>query len=142
MIESEIESEVRLAALCDHALVAQDGKLSLMGIFRNISVSNLPAQHPRMFVVAVLGLEQGAHEVAVHLRDPQGKAAMPHPPEMTVHSSGGNQDVNVIVELNNMSFTVYGQYRFDLDVDGRTVGSLPVTITQMASQTPGGPRPN
>ncbi|HVE71854.1 MAG TPA: hypothetical protein VNI54_10835 [Thermoanaerobaculia bacterium] len=136
------EAEIRLAALCDHALVAQDGKLSVMGIFRNISVSDLPAQHPRMFVVAVLMLDQGAHEVSVHLRDPQGRPAMPHPPEMTVHSSGTTQDVNVIVELNNMSFAAYGQYRFDLHVDGRTVGSLPVTITQMASKTPGGPRPN
>ena len=30
--------EIRLGALCDHALVGQDGKVSLMGIFRNISV--------------------------------------------------------------------------------------------------------
>ena len=26
--------EIRLAALCDHALVGQDGKVSLLGIFR------------------------------------------------------------------------------------------------------------
>ena len=37
-----VTAEIRLAALCDHALVGQDGKVSLMGIFRNISVSGLP----------------------------------------------------------------------------------------------------
>ena len=135
------EPEVRLAVLCDHALVGQDGKLSLLGIFRNISVSDLPAQHPRMFVVAVLGVDQGQHAVVVRLLDPDGRPAMPHQPEIAVHSSGGGQDVNVVVELNNLSFAAYGNYRFDLEVDGRTIGSLPVSIGQM-SATPGGRRAN
>jgi len=76
-------AEIRLAALCDHALVGQDGKVSLMGIFRNISVSGLPAQHPRMFVVAILGLEVGAHTVKVRLLRPDGQQAMPNPPEIS-----------------------------------------------------------
>lgn len=135
------EPEVRIAVVCDHALVGQDGKLSLLGIFRNISVSDLPAQHPRMFLVAVLGLDQGQHAVVVRLLDPEGTPAMPHPPEMTVHSSGTGQDVNVVVELNNLSFTAYGTYQFDLEVDGRTIGALPVSIGQM-SATPGGRRAN
>lgn len=135
------EPEVRIAVVCDHALVGQDGKLSLLGIFRNISVSDLPAQHPRMFLVAVLGLDQGQHAVVVRLLDPEGTPAMPHPPEMTVHSSGAGQDVNVVVELNNLSFTAYGTYQFDLEVDGRTIGALPVSIGQM-SATPGGRRAN
>lgn len=132
---------MRLAVVCDHALVGQDGKLSLLGIFRNISVSDLPAQHPRMFLVAVLGLDQGQHAVVVRLLDPEGTPAMPHPPEMTVHSAGAGQDVNVVVELNNLSFTAYGTYQFDLEVDGRTIGALPVSIGQM-SATPGGRRAN
>jgi hypothetical protein len=41
------------------------------------------------------------------------------------------QDVNVIVELNNMSFTSYGTHRFDLEVDGSSIGALPVAIVQM-----------
>jgi len=135
------DPEIRLAVLCDHALVGQDGKVSVLGIFRNISVSDLPAQHPRMFVVAVLGLDAGAHAVVVQLRGPDGRPAMQHAPEMTVHSSGDSQDVNVIVELNNLSFASYGEYRFDLDVDGHTTESLSVSIVQMGA-TPGGRRAN
>lgn len=126
--------EIKLAALCDHALVGQDGKVSLMGIFRNISVSGLPAQHPRMFLVAILGLEVGPHSVVVKLLRPDGQQAMPNPPEISVHAAAG-QDVNVIVELNNMSFTTYGMHRFQLTVDGDAIGDLPVTIIQM--QAPG-----
>ena len=126
--------EIRLAALCDHALVGQDGKVSLVGIFRNISVSGLPAQHPRMFLVAILGLEVGPHSVVVKLLRPDGQQAMPNPPEISVHAAAG-QDVNVIVELNNMSFTTYGMHKFQLSVDGDAIGDLPVAIVQM--QAPG-----
>ncbi len=126
--------EIRLAALCDHALVGQDGKVSLLGIFRNISVSGLPAQHPRMFLVAILGLEVGPHSVVVKLLRPDGQQAMPNPPEISVHAAAG-QDVNVIVELNNMSFTTYGMHKFQLSVDGDAIGDLPVAIVQM--QAPG-----
>ena len=126
--------EIKLAALCDHALVGQDGKVSLMGIFRNISVSGLPAQHPRMFLVAILGLEVGPHSVVVKLLRPDGQQAMPNPPEISVHAAAG-QDVNVIVELNNMSFTTYGMHKFQLTVDGDAIGDLPVAIVQM--QPPG-----
>ncbi|TMB79662.1 MAG: hypothetical protein E6J52_02290 [Chloroflexi bacterium] len=126
--------EIRLGALCDHALVGQDGKVSLLGIFRNISVSGLPAQHPRMFLVAILGLDVGPHTVIVRLLRPDGQQAMPNPPEISVHAAAG-QDVNVIVELNNMSFTTYGMHRFQVNIDGEAVGELPVTIAQM--QPPG-----
>lgn len=122
--------EIRLAALCDHALVGQDGKLSLLGIFRNISVSRLPAQHPRMFLVAVLTLEPGEHSVVVRLRRPDGTAAMADVPQMKVHASAG-QDVNLVVELNNLSFGSYGQHRFDLEIDGDAVGALEIGVTAM-----------
>ncbi|MDE3112402.1 MAG: hypothetical protein KGN00_07790 [Chloroflexota bacterium] len=122
--------EVRVAALCDHALVGQDGKVTMVGIFRNITVSGLPAQHPRMYLVAILGLDQGPHEVVVRLMRPDGSAAMPEAPRIQVRAMPG-QDVNVIVELNNINFTVYGTHRFDVEVDGTTAGSLPVAIGQM-----------
>ena len=122
--------EIKLAALCDHAMVGQDGKLSVLGIFRNISVSQLPAQHPRMYVVAVLALESGAHEVVVRLVRPDGGQGLPQSPRLSVHAVPG-QDVNVVVELNNLGFATYGAHRFELDVDGSTIGSLPVTISQI-----------
>lgn len=124
--------EIKIAALCDHAIVGQDGKLSMLGIFRNISVSQLPAQHPRMFLVAVLALDPGPHEVVVRLVKPDGGGAMAEDPRIQVHSVPG-QDVNVIVELNNLGFTSYGTHHFDLDIDGATVGSLPVAVSSITS---------
>ena len=95
-----MSGEIRLGALCDHALVGQDGKVSLMGIFRNISVSGLPAQHPRMFLVAILGLEVGAHNNGwCGFCCRQRPAVDADPPLVGVHAVAV-QDVNVNVELN------------------------------------------
>ena len=132
--------DIRLAALCDHALVGQDGKVSILGVFRNISVTGLPAQHPRMFLVAILGLDAGSHDVVVRLRRPDGGEAMPNAPQISVNAIAG-QDVNVIVELNNLSFTTFGTHRFDLEIDGAVAGALPVSIVQMQAPQ-SGRRPN
>jgi hypothetical protein len=123
-------ADVRLAALCDHALVGQDGKVSLIGIFRNISVSALPAQHPRMYLVAILGLDPGAHTVTVDLRRPDGAAAMPNPPTISVQAAPG-QDVNVIVELNNLNLASFGEHTFVVDADGATVTALPLAVSEI-----------
>ena len=105
--------------------------MSILGVFRNISVTGLPAQHPRMFLVAILGLDAGTHQVVVRLRKPDGGQSMPNAPELSVNAIAG-QDVNVIVELNNLSFATYGTHRFDLEIDGEAAGSLPVSIVQMS----------
>jgi len=128
--------EIRLVALCDHALVGQDGKVSLLGIFRTINVSGLPAEHPRMYLVAILALEAGAHSVVVQLHRPDGSPAMPNPPEISVHGVAG-QDVNVIVELNKINFGSYGVHHFSIEVDGAATGTVAVSIEQMTPPAQG-----
>lgn len=127
-------SSLRLAALCDHALVGQDGKVSSIGIFRNISVSGLPAQHPRMYLVAILELPPGPHLVTVQLRRPDGTSAMQTPPQLTVQAQPG-QDVNVIVELVNLQLSAFGEHTFTLDADGDVLGTLPLTVSEIPKTT-------
>ena len=47
--------ELHSLVICDYALTAQDGKISAIGIFGQITVSRLPSVHGRFFIVAVLG---------------------------------------------------------------------------------------
>ncbi len=128
-------AQVRLAGLCDHALVGQDGKVSLIGLFRNISVSGLPAQHPRMYLVCVMALEPGQHVVSVQLRRPDGAAVMPNPPQLSVQASA-DQDVNVIVELNNLNLGVFGEHTFVVEADGALLTTLSLVVSQLP-QAPG-----
>lgn len=43
--------KVNFAHLCDYALLSVDGKLSALGIFTRISTAQIPAFHPRAFLV-------------------------------------------------------------------------------------------
>ena len=72
----------------------------------------------------------------VRLRRPDGGQAMPNAPEISVNAIAG-QDVNVIVELNNLSFTTFGTHRFDLEIDGQAAGGLPVSIVAREYTTHG-----
>ena len=92
-------------------------------------MDNALATVPVDDVVAILNMEMGAHAVIVRMRNPDGTPSMPNPPEISVHAVAG-QDVNVIVELNNMTFNLPGEHRFDLEVDGELVGSVPVAIVR------------
>ena len=122
--------EARLVVLADHAMVGQDGKVSVIGIFRTINVSGLPAEHPRMYLVVILALDAGPHTVAVQLHRPDGTPAMADPPEIPVHAVAG-QDVNVIVELNKLTFGSLGTYQLMVKVDGSPAGTAAVAIEQM-----------
>ena len=63
--------------LCDYALTAQDGKLSVMGIFSQINVPRLPAVHGRCFVVSILEATPGEHLVYTHFSPLAGKPDLP-----------------------------------------------------------------
>lgn len=105
-----------------------------MGIFRNISVSGLPAQHPRMYLVCILSLDPGAHVVTVQLRRPDGAPVMPNPPQISVQALAG-QDVNVIVELNNLNLGAFGEHTFTVEADGSLLTTLPLTVSQIPQTT-------
>lgn len=48
--------KINFAHLCDYALISRDGKLSVMGLFDNINVAQLPAAHPTAFLAFEIGL--------------------------------------------------------------------------------------
>ena len=66
---------VDFAVLADYALFDQQGKLSVLGIFRHVVVPGFPAMHPRPhLVVGVRGrrTEVGNHVLRIRFLDPDG----------------------------------------------------------------------
>jgi len=61
----------------DYANVTSDGKLNVMGIFKEINAYNFPARHASMHLVAKLAAELGEFEqtrnITVILMDADGK---------------------------------------------------------------------
>jgi len=60
---TEPRLELHSLLLCDHAITAQDGKVSAIGLFSQINVTRLPTTYARLFIVAVLEADSGEHGV-------------------------------------------------------------------------------
>ena len=133
-----------LAVVCDYALIDQNGKLSVIGIFERIWVDRFPAVHPRLHLVLRLKgkrTEIGDHPVRIVLYDPEGREVL--------HSDGmvqiGEPPAGVTeVEAGAvLAFDVPlerpGTYSFDIMIDGNHLSSVPVAVSQMPAQAPQSP---
>ncbi len=118
---------LRLGALCDHALIGQDGKLSLIGIFDHIGVTRLPAQHPRFFVVIVLQGNAVEPQVEMELIGPDGatmmREAIPIDPAAIAQGSG-----NLLAEVNMLSLEQPGMFQFRVSSAGRVLGVVGLQV--------------
>ncbi len=126
---------MRLGVLCDHAMVSQDGKLSLIGIFDRIAVPGLPVQHPRFFVVAVFDMAPGEYTVRVELIDPTGASVLQEQGvEIPVGVAEAGQSGNLVAELNMLPLEFAGRYDFNLYVGTDRLGSISLNVDIGAPQ--------
>lgn len=125
--------------LCD-AATDTHGKLNLLGAFDSFFVSEVPATHPYCAVVLRLRFEraeQGEHSITMHLIDEDGKHVM-QPLEGRLRVQGSNNTTstsNLILNLQGLRLTRFGELAFHLQIDGKPAASLPLYIRQV--QAPG-----
>lgn len=138
---------VALAVVCDHALIDQAGKLSVIGIFERIWVERFPAVHPRLHLVLRLKgrrTEIGEHPIVIQLMDPDGREVLrgdgsvqigEPPAGVTEVEAGAVLAFDVPLERG-------GTYHFAITVDGEPAASVPVSVSQMPAPAPqAGPMP-
>jgi hypothetical protein len=130
-----------LALVCDHALIDQAGKLSVLGIFERIWVERFPAVHPRLHLVLRLKgrrTEIGDHPVTIVLHDPgsreilrgDGMVQIGEPP------AGVTEVEAAAILVFDVPLETAGAYHFNITVDRELMASLPITVSQMpAPQT-------
>lgn len=106
--------------LCDYATVSQDQKLSIIGIFDQFFVANLPANWPRMFLVAVVrGEANEEYQITLKLTPPQ-KTQNDFPDKDFTIKLGQNGKANVMTELVNFPLQIAGVHKIQL-MDGKDV---------------------
>ena len=128
--------QVALALACDHALIDQTGKLSVIGIFERIFVERFPAVHPRLHLVLRLKgrrTEVGDHPIVITLRNDSGEEVLRgegavqigEPPAGVTEVEGGAL-LSFDVPLERA-----GVYNFEILVDGEHQANVPITVSQM-----------
>ncbi|GAC1443024.1 MAG: hypothetical protein NVSMB52_00900 [Chloroflexota bacterium] len=137
-----MQPTVKAAFLCDYALTSDEGKLSAVGIFENINFPNLPNAYPRFFVVIILTLDAGAHDVRLSIVDPGAQQMLPDPPSVEVQVDTPGADTNLVIDFNNLPFNRAGIYQVQLFLEGRLIHSIPLNVQSVGVEATSSDRAN
>ena len=123
---------LNLAAICDHAMVDQQGKLSLIGIFQNVWVARFPAMHPRLHLVLRLQgtrAEIGKHSIVIDFSDPEGESLIKGGGAVTFKEPPkGVVDIEASAILTfDLPLPREGRYQFKIKIDDELETVLPLT---------------
>jgi hypothetical protein len=137
---------LQLALICDHAIIDQQGKLSVLGIFDRIWVERFPAIHPRLHLVLRLKgrrTEVGDHTVLIQLVDDTGREILRGEGNVQIgEPPAGIVDIEAAAVLAfDVPLEKAGTYTFEIAVDGARVASVPIMVTQMPASAHHAPPP-
>lgn len=138
-----MNTAVKMAVLCDYALTSQDGKLSVLGIFSQMNMAQIPGVTPPFFAVAVLSLDQGSYSVRFGVVDPVGQQILTdEAPEFDMEVETPGADTNLVIQFNNLPLARPGIYQIQLFLDGRLTHSLPLNVQSVGAPDLSLTRPN
>lgn len=137
-----MQPTVKALLLCDYALTSDEGKLSVLGIFSNINFPSLPNAYSRFFVVIILTLDSGTHQVRLGIVEPGGGQMLPDPPTVDVQVEVPGADTNLVVDFNNLPFNRAGIYQVQLFLEGLLIHSVPLNVQGNAQPGVAPARPN
>lgn len=118
-----------MAVICDDVRRELGGKLSIMGLFQEMTASKFPAVHPRFYVVIFIYGGQGTCKISISIQPPSKK---PSDPEWVreITLGGGNQKHVEVVALSSVSFPEKGKYAIQIACDGQTLEATDLEILQ------------
>ncbi len=122
------QSVVKVALLCDYALTGIDQRMSLIGLFNNINFPTLPAAYPQFFVVFILNLEQGQHQIHLGIVNPSGQHMLPEAEPVPVDVEMSGAETNLVIGFNNIQFDRPGIYQVQLYIGGRLSHTIPLSV--------------
>jgi hypothetical protein len=130
---------VQYVALCDQVIMSTDGRPSLIGVFNDLQVADLPFTLPRIGFAARLlftGDEVGrSHQVEVVMTDPAGKEIGRPGGEITLPELPRGLDslaVDLPMQFDLFQVLSSGRYTFLLQVDGKPAAAVQLSIRQGA----------
>ena len=123
------------AVIADYALVDQQGKLSVLGIFQHVWVAAFPAVHPRThLVIRVRGrrTEIGSHSILIRFVDEDDTELLGG--EGSVQFSEPAAGVTEVEAGAVLVFDVPlprpGGYAFEISIEGGGVTRVPLTASR------------
>jgi hypothetical protein len=131
---------LQYVVLCDHVIIANDGKPSLIGIFNELQTPSVPVHLPRVaFASRVLFTEDEtgrSYRIEVSITDPSGTELSRPGGEVTLPSLRPGIDslaVDLPLQFDMLELPSPGRYTFLLHVDGKPLGATQLTLREVAN---------
>ena len=124
------------AVVCDFALVSQDRKPTIVGVFTDIRVPTVPFQWPRFAFAGRVELDllvdAGTHSIALTVKDPAG-VQLSQITGSVVFGPGPQQAGRAMFDphmvFDNFIFGSFGRYTLELTIDGLPMGTATLDIS-------------
>jgi len=133
--------ELLTKMVADAANKAENDKLNVLGIFHTIFTESVPAAHAHL----ALALEFEAQpyekgqtfDIKITLHDPDHKLlfAMEGKIEINKDAPVLKPIVPIAFNINNVVFPKFGNYRFEISVNGKKKGEIPLDVQMMTPPT-------
>lgn len=107
--------------LCDHLLIDQANKITLVGVFDRVFVEAIPSKQEACFLAAEIVGVPGPCSVMIRIKDDKGAEVVPAlgPLNLELSSYG---TARITMRIANLPLLRLGQYRFVVSVDGQDIG--------------------
>lgn len=121
---------LNLLTICDLAMISQEGKLSIIGIFDRMFVRELPSSIARFFVVALVTGKPGVeYKISLQIKSPSGKDLIPTK-ELSI-VPGENSQNNILTEAVNLPLTELGEYKISLKHNDEKLGETQFVVMKV-----------
>jgi hypothetical protein len=132
-ISEQGSAQLKWAALADYVILDQSSKVSVLGMFERISVLNLPAIHPVMYVVSWWhGQPSGRFNLEQRIWAPTHQILVTGGSRSTQYSAAGRA---LAVQLFvGIQLPAAGNYTVEFLVDGRREGTVTFEVAQVQLQ--------
>jgi hypothetical protein len=119
-----------LLLTCDQTILSKDNKISLIGIFDQIFLPEIPGNHPKMSLVGIVSGEPFSdHKLTINFKDPQDKLVYPDQ-EISVNL-GSTGKSNLVAEFVNLPIQNLGLYTFSLYSGKTLLASTSLNISKV-----------
>ncbi len=123
--------EFSLAVLADQAIVARDGKISLIGIFRSIMLRKVPMVYPKFTVAAIVRQVDKPTKLSIEVIDLKENQVLARLPASTFTPPRMGEDLQMIVEMVELPFKTFGKHEVRILVDGQVGKFVPFSVNEV-----------
>lgn len=126
--------KTEIIALADYAVIAQDNKVSIMGIFDELKVEKFPSGFIGKYFVATLAGEPGeSYHLNIKLERGDSNHNLLNPMLITAKMSPNGKH-NMIITLQQVGFEKDGDYHFRIYHGNEVVGSTRLQVIDLKKE--------